>query len=191
MDLFDKAVIYAVKAHAGAVRKDGSPYILHPLEAAGICGTLSRDREILSAAVLHDVVEDAGKDLSEIRRLFGERVAALVETETEEKYADVPPEESWLRRKEESLEKLRKAQDPGTKILWLSDKLSNIRSLYRQYTREGTAMWQRYHEKNVDRQAWYYRTVMELLQEREESAAWQEYRRLYRLIFEKEEEETL
>lgn len=57
-EILNKAIVYAVKAHNGQVRKGTQvPYILHPLEAASIVGTLTTDEEVIAAAVLHDVVE--------------------------------------------------------------------------------------------------------------------------------------
>lgn len=59
LTLLDRAIIFAAKAHAGAMRRDGhTPYILHCTEAAAIAATLTLDPEVLAAAVLHDVVED-------------------------------------------------------------------------------------------------------------------------------------
>ena len=59
MDKVTKAIEFATKAHDGMIRKkDKTPYILHPLEAAVIVATMTEDRDVISAAVLHDVVED-------------------------------------------------------------------------------------------------------------------------------------
>ena len=55
-----------------------SPYILHPLEAAVIVGTMTDDQNLIAAAVLHDVVEDAGVTIEEIEAKFGKRVRELV-----------------------------------------------------------------------------------------------------------------
>lgn len=86
INVLDRAICMAVRAHAGMQRKkDGSPYILHPMEVAVIAGTLTQDPEVLAAAVLHDTVEDAGVTLEEIGAACGERVARLVASETEEK----------------------------------------------------------------------------------------------------------
>ena len=64
MELVNEAVAFAVKAHDGMRRKKGGlPYILHPLEAAVIVGTMTDDQNVIAAAVLHDVVEDAGRDV--------------------------------------------------------------------------------------------------------------------------------
>ena len=105
MDMVTKAIEFAARAHDGMVRKkNNTPYILHPLEAAVIVGTMTDNQDVISAAVLHDVVEDTGITIEEIEENFGARVKALVESETEDKRADLPPENTWRIRKEESLE---------------------------------------------------------------------------------------
>ena len=71
-DLFDKAAKFAIDAHHGAERKGkGYPYILHPMEAAGIVASLSTDPELLAAAMLHDTVEDTDVTIEQIRQTFG------------------------------------------------------------------------------------------------------------------------
>ncbi len=85
MGIFEKAVAFAFKAHEGQRRKDGSIYVLHPLEVAVIVGSMTNDEEILAAAVLHDTVEDTSVTAQDILDNFGERVAELVAHETENK----------------------------------------------------------------------------------------------------------
>ena len=68
-NLFEKAIIYAVAAHAGMVRKGtATPYIVHPMEAAAIAATMTNDDEILAAAVLHDTIEDTCVTAEDLRR---------------------------------------------------------------------------------------------------------------------------
>mgnify|MGYP002516549869 CR=1 FL=1 len=70
MDKVTKAIEFAAKAHDGMVRKkDKTPYILHPLEAAVIVGTMTNNQDVISAAVLHDVVEDTGITIEEIEEM--------------------------------------------------------------------------------------------------------------------------
>ena len=184
MDVFERAVCFAAEAHSGAVRKqEKTPYLLHPLEVATIIGTMSADRELLAAGVLHDVVEDAGVAPEELERLFGARVAALVATETEDKRPGTPRAETWEQRKRESLRELSETDDHAVKMLWLGDKLSNMRSLHRGWREKGDAVWQAFHQKDPARQAWYYRTVASLLSELSDYPAWQEYDRLVKTIF--------
>ncbi len=83
--IFEKAVLFALKAHEGQKRKDGGVYILHPLETAVIVGTMTNDLEVLAAAVLHDTVEDTPVTMDDIVNNFGKRVAGLVAHETEDK----------------------------------------------------------------------------------------------------------
>lgn len=181
--VFEEAICFAVQAHSGMKRKNGSPYILHPLEVAAIAGTITDDPEVLAAAVLHDTVEDTPTTIGEIRSRFGERVAALVSSETEDKRADMPPCDSWLVRKEESLAELQDAADIGTKIMWLSDKLSNMRSFLQLYRAEGDALWHRFNQKNPVKQAWYYRSVAAYTNELSDTDAWKEYTKLTEEVF--------
>ena len=103
MELVSEAIAFAVKAHDGMRRKKSTdPYILHPMEAAVIVGSMTDDQNLIAAAALHDVVEDAGVDINEIEEKFGKRVRELVASETEDKRADLPPADTWRIRKEES-----------------------------------------------------------------------------------------
>ena len=82
--LLDKAICFAVRAHQNTERRGkGFPYIVHPLEAVSIVATITPDQELLAAAALHDVVEDTSITLDELRREFGDRVACLVEKESD------------------------------------------------------------------------------------------------------------
>ena len=159
-NLFDEALRYAGECHRGMVRKgSGAPYMLHPMEVAEILFTMTNDSEVLSAGLLHDTIEDTPATEEDIRSRFGDRVANLIMTETEKKYPDLPPDETWQRRKEESLAVLRDATDPAVKMLWLADKLSNMRSFHRQYRERGADMWLVYHQHDPQKHEWYYRKI--------------------------------
>ncbi len=91
MNIIEKAIQFATKAHEGACRKGTSlPYILHPLEAASIAAQITEDPEVIAAAALHDVVEDTSFTEKDIRVLFGNRVADLVMFNTEDKRRERP-----------------------------------------------------------------------------------------------------
>lgn len=176
LDIFDKAVCFATEKHSGQTRKIGNaPYIVHPLEVSAIVATMTDDREILSAAVLHDTVEDTDTTIEEIREIFGKRVALLVSTETEDKREDRPPAETWELRKEETLLILEHTKDIGVKMMWLGDKLSNIRSFRREYEKRGHEVWQALNQKDPKKQAWYYRTVAKYLSDLKEYEAYKEF----------------
>lgn len=184
-DVFERAVAFASEKHSGQTRRlSDAPYILHPLEVATIVGTMTDDAELLAAAVLHDTVEDAGVTLEEIDELFGRRVQLLVMTETEDKRAERPAAETWELRKEETLLVLQNTRDIAVKMLWLGDKLSNMRSFYREYLRQGNALWQQFNQKDPKRQAWYYRTIAQYVSVLSEHEAYREYVRLMNTVFE-------
>ena len=186
MELVSEAIVFAVKAHDGMRRKKSeSPYVLHPMEAAVIVGTMTDDQNLIAAAALHDVVEDAGITMDEIGQRFGARVRQLVECETENKREELPPEETWRIRKEESLQVLKNAEDPAVLMVWLGDKLANMRAIYRDWKVEGDAMWQRFHQSDPKIQAWYYTTIAELTKRLEHTAAWEEYKALTDIVFKK------
>lgn len=186
MELVSEAIVFAVKAHDGMRRKKGnSPYILHPMEAAVIVGTMTDDQSLIAAAALHDVVEDADISMEEIEEKFGTRVRELVQSETEDKRADLPPTETWRVRKEESLTVLKNTEDIGVLMVWLGDKLANMRAIYRDFKVEGNAMWQRFNQKDVAEQAWYYRSIASLTERLSDTSAWLEYKTLTELVFEK------
>ena len=186
MELVSEAIVFAVKAHDGMRRKKSSaPYILHPMEAAVIVGTMTDDQDLIAAAALHDVVEDADITIEEVEEKFGKRVRELVASETEDKRADLPPEETWRIRKEESLQVLKNAEDLAVLMVWLGDKLANMRAIYREWKIEGDAMWQRFHQSDPKVQAWYYTTIAELTKRLEHTAAWVEYKALTDIVFKK------
>ena len=188
MELVSEAIAFAVTAHDGMRRKkSASPYILHPMEAAVIVGTMTDDQHLIAAAVLHDVVEDAGVTIEEVEEKFGPRVRELVAAETENKRDDLPPDATWRIRKEESLEVLKNAEDIAVLMVWLGDKLANIRSFYRMHKVEGDAMWQRFNQKDAAQQAWYYRSIAQYTQRLSDTAAWLEYKTLTELVFGKGE----
>ena len=174
--LLDKAIEFAAHAHSGQVRKGTStPYILHPLEAAAICATVTDDLEVLAAAVLHDVVEDTDATVGQIGAEFGPRVAALVAGESEDKREEMPAEATWRTRKEETVEHLKAAGDPAVKLICLGDKLSNMRAIHRDFEELGDALWERFNQKDPAQHAWYYRSLTEVLKpDFAETTAWRE-----------------
>ena len=188
MELVSEAIAFAVKAHDGMRRKkSAAPYILHPMEAAVIVGTMTDDQNLIAAAALHDVCEDADITLDEIEARFGPRVRELVASETEDKRPECPPEETWRIRKEESLAVLKRTEDIGVLMVWLGDKLANMRAIYRDFKAEGEAMWQRFNQKDPSAQAWYYRSIAELTARLSDTSAWLEYKTLTELVFGKGE----
>ena len=184
-DLLNRAIVFAVEKHAGAVRKGTViPYIVHPLEALAIASSMTDRQEVFAAAVLHDVVEDAGVSRSELVDRFGERVAELVMAESEDKREDEDKSASWRTRKEETIAHLRKISNIDVKVIALSDKLSNMRSIYRDYTTIGEDFWNRFNQKDKSQHGWYYSEMADVLSELSDTFAWKEYSQLVGIVFE-------
>lgn len=185
ISLMDRAIIFATRAHSGTYRKGTDiPYIVHPIEAAAIVATITDDPDMIAAAVLHDVVEDTDATVEEIRFFFNEHIAKLVEAESENKRKDLPPQETWMVRKMETLEFLRNKADREAKILALADKLSNMRAIHRDQNTVGDRLWERFNEKRKEKHGWMYRQVADALSELQDTFAWQEYDELVRKTFE-------
>jgi GTP diphosphokinase / guanosine-3',5'-bis(diphosphate) 3'-diphosphatase len=182
--VLDKAIAFAADAHRGQLRKGTStPYVLHPLEAAAIVATMTDDLEVIAAAALHDVLEDGDATEAAVREAFGDRIAALVASETEDKRRDRPAEETWRIRKQETVDRLRQTSDPAVKMLAIGDKLSNMRAIQRDFQVHGDRLWARFNQKSKAQHAWYYRSVAEATNDLSRTAAWQEYYNLTVKVF--------
>ena len=177
MNMLEEAIIYATIMHQGKIRKfSSSPYILHPIEVAQILSTLTDDQEIITAGILHDIVEGTDGTLMELEKRFGKRVAMLVSADSENEYAGEARSASWKRRKEESLDVLKKSEDIGVQMLWLADQLANIRSLAGIYSEKGEGLWEELDQRDPDLQCWYYRSVAETVElELNRTGAFKEY----------------
>src|SRR5512145_1273842 len=77
--LLDRAYVYAMKAHGEQMRASGDPYFSHPLEVAAILTDLKLDDATITAALLHDTIEDTETTRAEIDQIFGKEIGALVE----------------------------------------------------------------------------------------------------------------
>ena len=134
--------------------------------------------------MLHDVVEDTEVTLSDLQRFFGDRIAHYVSGESENKRKELPPENTWKLRKQETIAFLMDQADKNAKILALADKLSNLRSIVRDEQSVGDRFWQRFNQKDKQMHGWLYRQTAEALRELEAFPAWQEYDRLIKKVFE-------
>ncbi len=180
--LLDRAILFAVKAHADTERKGkGFPYIVHPLEAMAIVATMTNDQELLAAAVLHDTIEDTDTTMEQLCAEFGPRVAKLVETETDQHFS-ADKALTWHQRKQESLNRLASASRDAM-IVALGDKLSNMRGIAQDYAALGDELWQRFNVKAKADHAWRFRQLAEVLKPLGETFAYQEFRKLVEQVF--------
>ena len=182
-ELLDRAIVFAVRAHAGTERRGkGFPYIVHPMEAMEIVATMTPDQELLVAAALHDTVEDTDVTVEQIRAEFGERIASLVAAESDAFVEGVSDEDSWHDRKKAAIERLAKAPHDA-KIVALGDKLSNMRAIARDYAVQGNALWNLFHAKDPKDHAWHYRGLADSLRELQDTFAFREFEDLINQVF--------
>ena len=182
-ELLDRAIVFAVRAHAGTERRGkGFPYIVHPMEAMEIVATMTPDQELLAAAALHDTVEDTDVTVEDIRKEFGDRIAALVAAESDEMPEGISEEDSWHARKQAAIDRLARAPHDA-KIVALGDKLSNMRAIARDYAVQGDALWNPFHAKDPKDHEWHYRGLAASLSELSDSFAYQEFLALINQVF--------
>ncbi len=181
--LLDKAVVFAVRAHSGTERRGkGFPYIVHPLEAVEIVSTMTSDQQLLAAAVLHDTVEDTCVTLEQIRDEFGDRVASIVEAESDKNANGLSAKDSWHDRKKGAIDRLAKASREA-KIVALGDKLSNMRAIARDYSVMGDELWKIFHVTDKKDHEWHYRGLADSLRELEDTFAFKEFETLINQVF--------
>ena len=172
--MVNRAIEFATKAHEGQLRKGTSrPYIVHPIEVGDIVSTMTRDEEIISAAILHDTNEDCEGITKEIlEEQFSERVANIVAQESEDK------SKSWIDRKTATINHLRVAPIE-VKIIGLADKLSNMRDINRDYPVCGEELWKRFRMQSKSMIGWYYKGIQDVLRDTFQGVpAYEEYCRL-------------
>jgi len=152
-----RAFRYAAKWHDGQSRKGTAvPYLSHLMAVTSLVLEAGGDEEMGIAALLHDVVEDCGgmPRLREIRKLFGARVARMVEGCTDS-FGEPKPE--WIERKKDYLRHVKHA-DAETRLVSASDKLHNVRTILADYRQDGENIWRRFSGKR-DGTLWYYRAL--------------------------------
>lgn len=181
--LFDRAVNFAVKAHSGTERRGkGFPYIIHLMEAVEIVATITPDQELLSAAMLHDTVEDTPVTVDDLRKEFGDRIASIVEAESDVHNEGESEHESWHRRKQEAIDRLT-AAPMEAKIVALGDKLSNMRAIARDYAQIGDGLWKLFHVTEKSEHEWHYRGLAHALKDLEVTPAYREFVYLIEEVF--------
>jgi RelA/SpoT family (p)ppGpp synthetase len=127
--LLNRAYVFSMKAHGSQLRASGDPYFSHPIEVAGILTDLNLDDETIATAILHDTIEDTVATPEEIKRLFGDNVARLVDGVTKLSKIEAQTENE---RAAENLRKFLLAMSGDIRVLLvkLADRLHNMRTLH-------------------------------------------------------------
>jgi GTP pyrophosphokinase len=132
--LLEKAYVFSAKVHKGQTRLSGEPYLIHPLEVAMILAKLRMDLPTVSAGLLHDVLEDTLTSFGELKELFGEEIANLVDGVT--KISKLPLTDPKVSQAETYRKMIMAmAKDIRVILIKLADRLHNVRTL--EYHEEG------------------------------------------------------
>src|SRR5919108_1719098 len=131
LDILKKAYVYSAKVHQGQLRKSGEPYLVHPLEVAGILAQLKLDEASIVSGLLHDTIEDTLAKPEEIRELFGQEVLDLVEGVTKLGTFQSSQNASVEEKQAENFRRMlvAMAKDIRVILVKLADRLHNMRTL--------------------------------------------------------------
>ena len=182
-DRVNRAFMFALKIHGGQIRKDGKPYIAHPVSVAMELAKNGANDELICAGLLHDTIEDGGVTPDELKREFGGEVLRLVLFDTENKKL------SWKERKDATLLALENC-DRKCAMLICADKLSNIRDLAEGLEAEGEAVWNKF-KYGRDRQEWLFREYVEVLSRLSDLRMYDELKYAVETVFNKRRIKTM
>lgn len=147
-----KAKQFAEKAHQGQSRKNRNvPYITHPIRVAERLEKAGASDALVCAGYLHDVVEDTPIEIEEIEQEFGEQIANLVRSHTEDK------SKTWQERKQHTIDTLKTA-DKEVKQLIIADRLDNLLSTEEDLKTQGSTVWDIFNA-GFEKQEWYNREI--------------------------------
>ena len=155
--LVERAEHFARAVHAGQMRKDGrTPFIAHPLAVGAMLQSHGYSDECVAAGLLHDTIEDTVTEAADLDIAVGATVRRLVEEASE-------PDKSlnWDQRKRHTIAALPGRSIDAKRVI-AADKIHNVESIGAELRRDGERIWSRYRAPR-DAQAWYYRTIAELL----------------------------
>jgi guanosine-3',5'-bis(diphosphate) 3'-pyrophosphohydrolase len=129
LDLITKAYVYSAKVHQGQIRKTGEPYLVHPLEVAGLLAELRLDEASVVTGLLHDTIEDTLATKDEIAELFGMEIADLVDGVT--KLSQFSAANTQEEKQAENFRKMvmTMAKDIRVLLVKLADRTHNMRTL--------------------------------------------------------------
>lgn len=177
MEILDYAILFATKAHNGQKRKtDNVDMIFHPFTVGMILKDHNMNDNCVIAGILHDVVEDTKYTLEDIRSIFGDEVANIVNEVTEKKILP------WEERKKEAIEKIKTASFEG-KMVECADKINNLETLYDLTNEKGKVVWEVFN-RPYEKQKWYYTQMYKaVIENAEDNKLFERYRNILDKVF--------
>ena len=180
--MIHRAIHFATACHQNQTRKETSiPYILHCLEAGTIAASLTNedgrvDTDVVASAILHDTIEDTFVTYDTLKEAFNENIADLVRLQSEDK------SKSWTERKQDTMDFLQANESKAVEIAILSDKLSNMRSIHKEYQVKKDQLWEKFNA-GKESQHWYYSTIADSLYQVRDTEEYKEYKELIKKTF--------
>lgn len=160
MDLIEKAINFAAKAHKDQTRKGTEiPYITHPFAVGMLLQKAKCSEEVIAAGILHDTLEDTETSFEDLTERFGVRVANLVLAASENDKS-LP----WEKRKQHTIHRLKDASVEELQVI-VADKLHNLKSIRTDLNLSGDIIWQRFNRGKRD-QHWYYSSIVKAVSHR-------------------------
>ncbi|WP_223699869.1 HD domain-containing protein [Sutcliffiella deserti] len=161
MNLIDKAIVVATRAHQDQYRKGTNiPYIVHPYSVGMILQKEDCAEDIICAGILHDTVEDTDVTLERIQEEFNENIARIVEGCSEPN-----KKETWEARKRQTIEHIKRV-DIEIGYVICADKIHNLQSIREDIQIEGDKVWTRF-KREKEYQEWYYYGIVASFHENE------------------------
>ena len=163
-----KAIKFVAEAHQGHYRKGTNiPYISHLMNVMKILCENGCDKEIITAGILHDVVEDTSVTIEQVEHLFGKRVATLVAGASEPEHMRNGKDEktSWRLRKQHTIEFVTREATLEQLLVSCADKLDNAEAIRQDFARIGEKIWERFNAPKPDQQ-WYYTSLAAAFEQR-------------------------
>ena len=159
-----KAIEFAARAHAGQYRKGTYiPYICHLMNVCQILGIYKCSKEVMTAGILHDVLEDTPTTIADLEKAFGRAVTDMVvgASEPDQVAGKKFKAFTWKKRKTHTLEYLANSASSDILMISCADKLDNIRSIGRDYRELGEKVWFRFNAGR-SQQEWYYTSLAKI-----------------------------
>jgi len=178
MNIVEKAIIFAAKAHKDQTRKSTDiPYITHPYSVGMLLQKIKCSEEVIAAGILHDTLEDTSATYEDLLEQFGANVAHLVLAATETNKS-LP----WEERKQQTIAKLKESSLEEIQII-VADKLHNLRTIREDIKASGDRIWERFN-RGKQEQRWYYTSIVkELAPRRKESKLIRELEKEVKKVF--------
>ena len=158
MNIKEKALVFAIQAHMGQVRKSepDKPMIMHPMGVGQLLEKFGYDDNVVAAGYLHDVVEDTKYTIQDIEREFGKDIADLVMSASEPNKLLL-----WEDRKRHTIEEAKKLP-LRNKLVICADKINNLEDLFLKFEKNGERDFSAF-KRGEESQRWYYTSIYESL----------------------------